>query len=304
MNDICVGDGEIPDPTYVGRGTRESVMVYFNTSAHIRRDTPDEEWFQSLDRTIIILDKVAPHVSDWVYEQKAEGRIVFEREDTGTYARYDWIEDKLIINYVMMQQVDGRKATILAHEWRHSRQNWGKWIKTLIGCMVLGEKPERIIEDDAYYYEYKSMLYELTEHDGPDYQDNIPDDLKDLKHKLEIVQEDDGLDVVVIAINKDIDANVPLSVPALSGDPINANVHDMVKDFYYVEGYSYYQLGYIPVNYKLCIKTTHDWMVDVPVPMKVIERYLEQDRLNDFVEWKKSLGKSYFFETIQAVHVY
>ena len=156
--DIWVGDGDIPEPIFVGRGTRESVMIYFNTSAHIRRESSDQEWWDSLDHTLVILDKVAPQVADWVREQKAEGRIVFEREETGTYARYDYIDDKLIINYHTMVQVDGRKASILAHEWRHSRQNFGKWFKAVVAAMILGEKKEEILENDAYLYESKTLL--------------------------------------------------------------------------------------------------------------------------------------------------
>jgi len=156
--DITIGDGEIPEPTFIGRGSRESVMVLFNTSSHIKTASSDEEWWSSLDSTLVILDKIAPHVSEWVREQKAEGRIVFEREPTGTYARYDYFEDVLIVNYVTMTEVDGRKASIFAHEWRHSKQNGAKWTKSIMACMILGEKKESILEDEAYLYEAKLLL--------------------------------------------------------------------------------------------------------------------------------------------------
>ena len=156
--DICIGDGDVPDPMFVSRGNRESVMIFFNTSAHIRRDSTDEEWWDSLENTLVVLDKVAPHVAEWVREQHKAGRIIFEREETGTYARYDYFDDLLIINYHTMTEVDGRKASVLAHEWRHSKQNFGKWFKSIVAAMILGEKKEEILENDAYLYESKTLL--------------------------------------------------------------------------------------------------------------------------------------------------
>jgi len=133
-------------------------MVRFNTSANIRHSSTDEEWWDSLESTLVILDKIAPHVSDWVRIQKAEGRLIFEREPTGTYARYDYFKDVLIVNYITMTQVDGRKASIFAHEWRHSRQNGAKWTKSIMACMILGKKKESILESEAYLYEAKLLL--------------------------------------------------------------------------------------------------------------------------------------------------
>jgi len=156
--DIVYGDGYIPDPIHIGIRSRERTMVHYNTSTHIRFSSSEEECWNALETTLTILDKTAPHVSDWTRKQMKEGRIVFEKENTRTYARYNAFSDTLIINYVTMVQTDGHKASILAHEWRHSRQNWGKWVKSIIACMILGKKRESILENDAYLYESKILL--------------------------------------------------------------------------------------------------------------------------------------------------
>lgn len=156
--DFLVGDGDIPNPTYVGYNTPEKELVYKNTSPHISYYSSNEEWFESLDKTFVLLRKVAPHVEKWVKDQESKDLIVFERTHNNTFARYDYVTGKLIMNISLMSQVDGHKAAILAHEWRHSRQNWSKWYKSVIACMILGEEQEDILETDAYLYEAKTLL--------------------------------------------------------------------------------------------------------------------------------------------------
>lgn len=159
-----------------------------------------------------------------------------------------------------------------------------------------------------WYIPADSLIYQLIgdDNDQPDFSDNVPKDLKDLRRKLELVQLDDGLSVLAIAVAKDEDLNEHKSIPALSGEPINVNVYDFVKDYYYAHCYSYFDVGPIPVNYKLCIKGVHDWMIDVPLPLSVIQRYMTERQSEDFEKWKKGLGasKDFYIETIQAVNVY
>ena len=323
---MVYGDGYIPAPIYIGIGTRERDMIHSNTSVHIRRNSTDEEWWQSLKSTLVILDKVAPHVSDWVRKQKSEGRIVFESELNQTYARYDYIDNTLIINYFTMMETDGRKASILAHEWRHSRQNWCKWIKSLVSCIILSNKNENILETDAYLYEAEVSLAfypciimpQQTDWYYPEwfyllklvkmdliFRRTYLKTLKILRKKTELVQMDDGLSVLAVAIAEDDDLNNNQVIPALLGDPINVNVHDFVKDYYYAYCYSYFDIGSIPVNYKLCIKGVHNWMVDIPLPLNVIMRYLTEHQIKEFENWKNSLGtKKLVIETIQVINVY
>lgn len=158
LYDIIHGDGYIPDPIYIPVQFRERTIAQYNSSSHIRISSSPEECWEGLDAAFIILDKTAPHVSDWVRNQMKEGRVVFEKENTWTYARYNALTDTLVINYATMVQTDGVKASILAHEWRHSRQNWGKWIKSAIACTILGKRVDSILENDARLYESKILL--------------------------------------------------------------------------------------------------------------------------------------------------
>jgi len=139
-----------------------------------------------------------------------------------------------------------------------------------------------------------------------DFSENLPKDLKSLRQKIELMQYDDGLVIIALAISNDDELNLRQSIPAGFGDPINANVYDMVKDYYYVYCMSYFEIGSIPINYKLSIKGIHEWMIDVPLPLNIVERYLEDDQKKDYEEWKKSLGnnKDFIIETIQVVNDY
>ena len=157
------------------------------------------------------------------------------------------------------------------------------------------------------WYIPESAVFELTEDEGPDFDENLPKDLKDFRRKLELMQCGDGLGVIVVAVSKKDDMlNDTRAIPALAGEPINVGCYDMVKDQYLVHCHSYLDLGAIPINYKLCIKGVHDWLIDVPVPMPVIERYLTDTQKKSLDNWKTTLGnpKDFIFETIQAIHVY
>lgn len=139
-----------------------------------------------------------------------------------------------------------------------------------------------------------------------DFSDNLPKDLKDLRQKIELMPYDDGLNIIALAISNDDDLNKRQSIPATLGEPINVDVYDMVKDCYYVYCMSHFEIGPIPINYKLLIKGIHEWMIDVPLPFNIIERYLNEDQKNNYETWKKSLGnkKDFSIETIQVVNVY
>lgn len=141
----------------------------------------------------------------------------------------------------------------------------------------------------------------------PDFSENLPADLKDFRKKVQLIQMDDGMCVTVIAINnKNYEMNEVRTIPAYTGEAINVGVYDLVKDSYIVECQSYRELGPIPINYKLCIKGAYGWMVDVPLPLSIIERYLTQDQKDDLAEWVSNLGnvKDFTLETIQVVNVY
>lgn len=145
------------------------------------------------------------------------------------------------------------------------------------------------------------------EKEYPDFSENLPADLKDFKKKIQLIQRNDGMCVSVVAINiRDPEVNFIHFIPAYMGEAINFGVYDLVNDSYSVDCQSYCELGSIPINYKLCIKGSHAWLVDVPLPLSLIERYLTTDQKDKLEKWKLSLGnlKNFTIETIQVVNVY
>lgn len=138
--------------------------------------------------------------------------------------------------------------------------------------------------------------------DAP-YTENISKDKKDLRRKIDVVQHNDGMIIVAVAISNDEDKNFNQSIPCYRGDPLNTNVHDLVKDNYYVHCFSYLDLGEIPVNYKICVDGVHDWSVDIPLPLNIIKRYLDDDRKKKLKDWQDSL-EDCTIETLQMIEVY
>ena len=148
---------------------------------------------------------------------------------------------------------------------------------------------------------------EEEEEERPDFSENLPIDLKDFRKKVQLVQMDDGMCIHVVAINiKNPELNNVRSIPAYTGEALNVGVYDLVKDNYCIECESYHELGSIPVNYKLWVKGAYSWMIDVPLPLSIIERYLSERQKENFGNWKLGLGnlKDYTLDTIQVVDVY
>ena len=81
----------------------------------------DDKWYQ-MQRPILILRCVCPEIAAWTEEQWESGRLWFESEPRPYLACWWAMPHVLIINLSAMERSDAELATILAHEYRHSRQ--------------------------------------------------------------------------------------------------------------------------------------------------------------------------------------
>lgn len=131
----------------------------------------------------------------------------------------------------------------------------------------------------------------------PDYSKNLNKDTREIKKGLRIDQDTSGTTVVAVAYDSQAyENNKLLEISAQSGEPLNYEAYDIVRDAYHVEGVAYYEIGPIPVNYILRMEGTH-WEENIPLPYSVIRKYMSEPQKKLFDEWR-SRYKSNRYEII------
>ena len=159
-NDLIVGDGFIPEPLYVPPNHPVVIKGCFNTTYHQWSDDPEENW-AALQPTLSVLEPVCPHVVEWVWERYHSGKIQWKEDIPGGplyLATHNWIDGELCLYRRLYAQSDAEKACTLAHEWRHSRQNYSVLSRQILSIVFLNRNDETLVEDDADLYENKVRL--------------------------------------------------------------------------------------------------------------------------------------------------
>jgi hypothetical protein len=155
------GDGKMP-----GMSSLFGLDPYRMSSAHcIADETDPEARWNGLSSALAILDRVNPVVAKWVREKHDAGLIAFgnqERKAHGSedaLAEYDVLRGRVIVNRHLFSENDGTIAVTLCHEYRHSRQNLGKFCQYVLSFLFVRGGNLSIIENDA-------VLYEREAHDA------------------------------------------------------------------------------------------------------------------------------------------
>lgn len=134
---------------------RDRVLAHKNSAFNVRGGKWDDEaCWEDLQAPIAILKKVCPDAAKWVEEEHETNRIVWELRYSGNYASHHPITGIMTINRITFDETDGEKAVILAHEFRHSRQNLAKSVHEAMALILRGKQTDRI-ETDAYLFEYQ-----------------------------------------------------------------------------------------------------------------------------------------------------
>lgn len=126
-----------------------------------KRFDPEQAW-ASLQSALQILDVVCPEASKWAREQHDTKKIVWDLDpDDGAYASFNPYTKSITINVEMLDLKNGERACTIAHEFRHSRQNISKFIKSACFFLITGTRNPDIVENDAYLYEsqVRSAIY-------------------------------------------------------------------------------------------------------------------------------------------------
>lgn len=132
---------------------------------------------------------------------------------------------------------------------------------------------------------------------------NIPRDTREIKKALNVEQEYRGMHVFAVAVDmKNVDRNKTLQIPVYDSEPLTHEVHNLVKHCLHVVGFSFHEIGYVPVNYTLFIDGVN-WLEDVPVPFSVIKRYLDPIQKRDFNRWRENIvGENINVEFVQTLN--
>lgn len=147
------------------------------------------------------------------------------------------------------------------------------------------------------------LPYSVNDIDSQHFE-NVPKDTKDIKRAIRLQQFDNGMHLTAVAVSNDAYANKVLEIPAYSGDSLDSEVYDMVRDCYRVRGVDWHEIGEIPINYRLVMEGV-SWEVDVPVPMTVAKRYFSDYQNEEFEKWRANYKASqYRIQLVQVVGVY
>ena len=154
LYDITIGD-QIPKVSNLGFGSPEKNLIH---DQPILKGWNDQECWSALQESLEILDRVCPEASEWVRDKHTSKQIIWEEEFTGCYAKFNYIDRDLTVNRTLFGESNGRIASILAHEFRHSKQNFSKFFRSTVACSILREPNEPIVETDAELFELRVLL--------------------------------------------------------------------------------------------------------------------------------------------------
>ena len=150
LYDILIGD-EVPEIRFVIK-PNDAILRSHSDVNLCRNFDKDRAWI-ALQPALKLLRIVCPEASDWAEYQKKSNKIIWITQSDGTNARYDQIQDRLMINSDMFALSNAEIACTIAHEFRHSRQNMSKSWKSACSLLLTGNRNVNIIEDDAYFFE-------------------------------------------------------------------------------------------------------------------------------------------------------
>lgn len=146
------GDGQIP-----GISPLSTLDPYRISSAHcVLKETTSEARWNGLAPALAILDKINPAIAKWMREKHDKGHIAFSDEygsSGAALAKYDVLRCRVVIHRELFCENDGTIAVTFCHEYRHSRQNLGRFSQYLFSFLFVRGGDPSIIENDAMIYE-------------------------------------------------------------------------------------------------------------------------------------------------------
>ena len=154
----AAGDGKIPSMSPLF-----GLDPYRISSAdRVKEGTAPETRWKGLSSALAILDKVNPAVANWVRDKHDNGLVTFTDQSRTkgdavvALCKYDIFRGRIVVSRELFCENDGTIAAILCHEYRHSRQNLGKFCQYVLSFLFVRQGDLSIIENDAVIYEQEA----------------------------------------------------------------------------------------------------------------------------------------------------
>jgi hypothetical protein len=168
--DNTIGDGPLPHFNSLKTMTSSLIAAaHRNTTARLTHLNSYQAW-PALAPSRDLLTALSPEISAWLYDLHRQNRILYTTPtdaygaygvtaDTPILAAYRHIDGKLYLGQNFWHLSDGQKVAVLAHEYRHSRQNAPKRIGTMLAQLLGGGQLRYAsrIEDEAFDYERQAQ---------------------------------------------------------------------------------------------------------------------------------------------------
>lgn len=153
--DVYIGDSSLPEFTIPKMTTVNFADQNLSGDLTGYKNHNHEDYWKGMQGALKILDEINPTISNWVRERNNSKKLNFVFSN-GMFAKYDYLKGQLTITSLFFAANEGRKASYLAHEYRHSRQNYGKLARHILSFAYGGSGYQEIIENDAYLYEHEA----------------------------------------------------------------------------------------------------------------------------------------------------
>ena len=128
---------------------------------------------------------------------------------------------------------------------------------------------------------------------------------KDLKSSFLLeIDEACSTRIFAVVVSKHDHLNNHMTIPIPDGEPICEEVHDLVRDCYYVYGVSWKDLGEIPMSIWAVMPDVEGWQSQIPIPSSMLEQYFTPEQNQEFESWKKQHGDDYYIKFLQTRSVY
>jgi hypothetical protein len=158
------------------------------------------------------------------------------------------------------------------------------------------------INDKNWFEEFTKLIFQIQKPIVTVTPETVKDS-RDIKTNLEVICQQQGMFVYVLAISNKSDANYSIQLSCKKGKPITKHCYDVTSDSYLVYGVDYLKIGYVPFNYQLRLKDFKSFLIDIPVPERLLKRYISESQLAD-LEGFKLKYKNCSYEFIQILKAY
>lgn len=149
---LTVGDGPLPTLHTIAATHKKQVQAnttanFFNNASEASR----KEWWAALAPTREVLKGLSPEIHDWFVKMHEDKKLVFysHNKDKGSkqdsLAYFDVFSRKMYLDTSFLVNNDGEKASIIIHEYRHSRQNAGKLLADFISLKRIATTNAEIV---------------------------------------------------------------------------------------------------------------------------------------------------------------